>query len=198
MITKIIFDYGGVFTNGSRADFVVRSLGTSKDKRSALQGLFKSNFIRQAAEGRWTTNQIVSHLQRRLGHEDAIKIRDTLTQACKPDLRLLKIIRQLKERYRIFIISDSLPPYSEYVVREFDSIIDDFFLSDQMGTRKSGRLFALVEAENPGLFANSVYIDDREQNLVPAKRLGSIGLLFKSTEELVEDLNKLGIDVKNN
>lgn len=198
MIENIIFDYGGVFTSASRADFVVRSLGTTRDKRWLLHEFFNSEFIRQAAEGKWSTNQIVSRLQRCLGHADTIEIRDVLIKACKPDSRLLKILNQLKERYRVFIISDSLPPYSEYVAREFDCILDGLFLSDQMGSRKSGRLFTLVEKVNPGLFINSVYIDDREQNLVSAQRRGSVGLLFNSTEDLVKDLDKLGIHIETN
>lgn len=196
MIENIIFDYGGVFTRGSRADFVVRSLGTSRDKRSVLRAFFDSDFIRQAAEGKWSTDQVVRRLQRHVGHADITQIRDVLTQACKPNTRLLKILYQLKERYSVFIISDSLPPYSEYLVREFDCLLDGLFLSDQMGARKSGPLFTLVETVSPGLFVNSVYIDDREKNLISAERLGSVGLLFKSTEDLIEDLNKLGVDAK--
>ena len=96
------------------------------------------------------------------------------------------------------MISDSLPPYSEYLVREFDSVLDGLFLSDQMGARKSGQLFTLVEKVCPGLFVNSVYIDDREKNLISAESRGSVGLLFKSTEDLIRDLKKLGIDVKAN
>ena len=198
MIEKIIFDYGGVFTSGSRADFVVRSLGTSKDQRSVLRAFFESNFIKEAAEGKWSTNQVASRLQRHLRHTDIAQIRDVLAQACKPDTRLLKILNQLKERYRVFMISDSLPPYSEYLVREFDSVLDGLFLSDQMGARKSGQLFTLVEKVCPGLFVNSVYIDDREKNLISAESRGSVGLLFKSTEDLIRDLKKLGIDVKAN
>ena len=198
MIEKIIFDYGGVFTSGSRADFVVRSLGTSKDQRSVLRAFFESNFIKEAAEGKWSTNQVTSRLQLHLRHTDIAQIRDVLAQACKPDTRLLKILNQLKERYRVFMISDSLPPYSEYLVREFDSVLDGLFLSDQMGARKSGQLFTLVEKVCPGLFVNSVYIDDREKNLISAESRGSVGLLFKSTEDLIRDLKKLGIDVKAN
>jgi FMN phosphatase YigB (HAD superfamily) len=195
VIEKIIFDYGGVFTKGSRADSVMRSLGRSKEKHLALQKFFESNFTRQAAEGKWSTNQFVSRLQAHLGEEDPNRVHDVLTQACEPDTQLLGVLSQLKGRYRIFILSDSLPPYSEYLVREFTHIVDALFLSDQMGARKSGQLYNLAETAFPGLFINSVYIDDREPNLLPAKSRGAVGLLFKSTEDLIQDLHKLGVNV---
>lgn len=193
MIEKIIFDYGGVFTKGSRATFVASSLGSSSEQRSALLEFFGSDFIRQAAEGKWSTTQIISRLQALLGDVNASRIQDVLTQACEPDIQLISVLNQLKARYRVFVISDSLPPYSEYVTQEFAQTVDGLFMSDQLGARKSGQLYTRAEIAYPGLFTNSVYIDDRELNLPAARSRGAVGLLFTSTEDLVEDLHRLGV-----
>ncbi len=195
MIEKIIFDYGGVFTKHSRSSFVARSLGATSEHQTALLNFFRSEFIRHAAEGKYSTKQIISRLQDLLGDVSASTIQDVLSQSCEPDIEFLSVLNQLKVRYRVFVISDSLPPYSTYVTQNLAHTIDDFFMSDQLGSRKSGQLFALTESVHPGLFVNSVYIDDRESNLAEARRRGAAVLLFKSTKALVEDLHRLGVDL---
>lgn len=196
MIERIIFDYGGVFTKGSRAKFVACSLGSTSEQRSALLEFFETDFIRQAAEGKYSTMQLVSRLQTILGDINASTIQYVLEQACEPDKQLLSVLNQLKARYRVFVISDSLPPYSEFLMREFAHTVDGLFMSDQLGARKAGQLYALAEMAYPGLFTNSIYIDDRELNLPAATSRGAVGLLFKSTEGLVEDLHRLGVAIE--
>ena len=195
MIEKIIFDYGGVITKGSRTNFVASSLSTSSEQRSTLREFFRSDFIKQAAEGKWSSMQIVSRLQVLLGDVNSSSINDVLTQACEPDRQMLSLLKQLKARYRVFVISDSLPPYTEYVRQEFADNVDGIFMSDQLGARKSGLLYTLAEETFPGLFTNSVYIDDRESNLPAVRGRGAVGLLFKSMECLVKDLLRLGVVV---
>lgn len=194
MINKVIFDYGGVFTKHSRATFVARSLGDTSEHQSAILDFFRSNFIKHAAEGKYSTEEIISHLQEILGDVSASTIQDVLSQSCEPDTEILSVLSQLKVRYRIFVISDSLPPYTAYVTQNLAHIVDDFFMSDQLGARKSGQLFELAETVHPGIFVNSVYIDDRESNLAEASRRGAAVLPFKSTKTLVEDLHRLGVD----
>jgi len=70
------------------------------------------------------------------------------------------------------------------------------FLSDQLGERKPGPLYRRAEALHPGLFKNSVYIDDRASNLPAAISRGAVGLHFTSIEALMEDLRSLGIAVE--
>jgi len=110
MIEKIIFDYGGVFTQGSRADFVAQLLGASQAQQAELLAFFRSGFIKQAAKGEWSTAQILDRLQALLGGLDQDAVHHALTQACTPDIRMLQLVGHLKASYPIFLISDSLPP----------------------------------------------------------------------------------------
>lgn len=197
MIEKIIFDYGGVLTKGSRSAFVTDSLGDSREQQKALLEFFKSDFIMQAAEGKHSSDEVLIRLQLILGEDSVSRIQNILTSACKPDSQLLHLLKQLKVSYRVYVISDSLPPYSEYLLKELTHIVDGLFLSDQLGSRKSGHLFTLAETVCPNLFVNSVYIDDREINLGTPKARGAIGLLFKSKDSLIKDLNRLGAVFEN-
>jgi putative hydrolase of the HAD superfamily len=40
-----------------------------------------------------------------------------------------------------------------------------------------------------------IYIDDLDKNIPPAKKLGMKTILFKNTKQLVEKLNKLGVNI---
>lgn len=51
-----------------------------------------------------------------------------------------------------------------------------------------------AQAMSPGLFARSVYIDDRKANLAAAVSLGAVGLHFTGVPALLNDLHALGVD----
>lgn len=195
MIQKLIFDYGGVFTKGSRAKYVAKALAPTPEQQEEIRQFLGSEFIKQAAEGKWTTPQVLERLQDMLDDADTDKISRVLAQACKPDAQMLHLLHSLKARYPVFLISDSLPPYSEYINEKFAHVFDGLFLSDRLGERKSGQLYDRAEGLHPGLFTRSVYIDDRAANLPGAVSRGAVGLLFKSPEALVEDLLLLGVSI---
>lgn len=193
MITKIICDYGGVFTTRSRTTFIASALAKSLEQRTIILDFFESDFIKRAAIGKKTTAQIVSCLQNLLENTEDTRIRDALWQACEPDLQMMAILRRLVTRYSVFVMSDSLPPFTACVTKLLGQYVDGFFLSDQLGARKSDGLFALAELLHPALFKDSVFIDDREVNLVEARRRGACALCFKSTNSLITDLRKVGV-----
>lgn len=193
MIEKIIFDYGGVFTNGSRAAFVARELSATEEQRQEVLKFLGSDFIKEAAEGKHSGVELLERLQALLGGMDSARIRATFARACEPDPQLLQLVQSLRQRYPIFLVSDSLPFYTDYIRENLTDVFEGIFMSDQLGVRKSGGLFERTEAMSPGLFARSVYIDDRKANLAAAVSLGAVGLHFTGVHALVIDLQALGV-----
>ena len=75
-------------------------------------------------------------------------------------------------------------------------LFDVFFSSCWLGVRKPTkviyeRVLGMTQAEP----ASSVFVDDREQNLAPARALGMQTILFTSAEQLSRSLVELGFDV---
>lgn len=194
MINKIIFDYGGVFTQGSRAAYVAQALGATAEQQASLRAFLASGFIKQAAKGEWSAEQVVDRICELLHGTGPEQVLLALDEACRPDPQMLQLLERLKARYPVFLISDSLPPYSAYINKNLGHLFNGLFLSDQLGERKSGQLYERAQTLQPGLFEGSVYIDDRAANLPPAQALGAIGVLFTTPQALLADLRSLGVE----
>lgn len=83
-------------------------------------------------------------------------------------------------------------------VRSFGlrEIFDVFFTSCWLGMRKPARQMyerVLGMTQWEGEPQCALFVDDREQNLVPARALGMKTIRFQSAEQLAGDLSKLGL-----
>lgn len=203
MIRKIIFDYGGVFTVGSRAEIIAKILSKDKAGQTQIKKFFSSDFIRQAATGKYSDKQIILELQQliidSLDKNATGKVIDTaFAQACHPQAEIIQLLKQLQGNYHLYLLSDSIAPYSNYILNNLSSYFIDIFLSDKMGLRKSNGLYELAKIACPDLFVNAVYIDDRPNNVAIATNYGAFGILFQSLEALYKELSTLGVNIKLN
>ena len=77
-----------------------------------------------------------------------------------------------------------------------DEIFDAFLSSCWLGLRKPTRKFydrALSIAQ--AVPERSLFIDDREQNIVPAQSLGMHTILYQSADQLRAELNRIGVQL---
>lgn len=97
-------------------------------------------------------------------------------------------------RYCMMTLNNESAELNEFRVRAFGLVplFEAFISSCYLGVRKPFRRFynrALGIAQcDPAL---SVFIDDRQQNLTPAKSMGMNVLLFKSASQLRADLEQV-------
>jgi putative hydrolase of the HAD superfamily len=198
MIQNIIFDFGGVFINldteavprGLRrygmtdpgADLVSLSAGYEKgemDSKTFLSG------VKQAIPG---------------SKEQEIREIWNATIADFP-MRRLDFLIKLKNagRYRMFLLSNTNALHIEQV-REtmgkdvfdrFRGCFDAFYLSHEIGMRKPDpEIFSFV-LENHGLQPeNTLFIDDTEEHIEGAKRLGINTWHLAVHKESILELNK--------
>lgn len=192
-IKNIIFDYGGVFTNGSRTALVSKALGKTSQEQATIRQFFSSNFVKQAARGEWTTSELIAHLQSYIEHARSELICQALGQACAADAQMLRLVERLKRRYQVYLISDSLPPYSDFINLHYSPLFEQLFLSDRIGVRKSEGLFQQAQRACAHLYEQTIYIDDREKNLKLLEDKGVTGMLFTSYKKLIADLQQHGI-----
>ena len=112
--------------------------------------------------------------------------------------RLRRGIRGRPTRVRMATLNNESRELNEYRIRCFGlgDLFDVFFSSCWLGVRKPTkviyeRVLGMTQAEP----ASSVFVDDREQNLAPARALGMQTILFTSAEQLSRSLIQLGFDV---
>jgi len=122
-----------------------------------------------------------------------------------PSPRSLDVVRRLRQnirgrpaRVRMATLNNESRELNEHRIRIFGlcELFDVFFSSCWLGVRKPTRqiyehVLGMTQA-NP---ASSVFVDDREQNLAPARALGMKTILYTSADELASALGELGFDL---
>lgn len=114
----------------------------------------------------------------------------------KRNKKLYKKIFSLKKKgYKIAILSDQWPPSKRALmpkkyVKHFDAVV----VSCDVGVRKPDLKIYKITLKKLHLPAKNVlFIDNREWNLAPAKKLGMKTILFKDNEQLFKALEKMGV-----
>src|SRR5262249_2611751 len=99
-------------------------------------------------------------------------------------------------RYRLMTLNNESAELNQHRIDVFglSDIFTAFFSSCWVGVLKPARriyevALAMAQAQPDA----SVFIDDRERNLEPARALGMRTIAFKDVGKLREDLGKLGV-----
>jgi len=109
---------------------------------------------------------------------------------------VLKIMKQLKSKHRLVLLSNTDVMRFGFVKRKFPEILifDAYVLSYEVGLMKPHPniyIEALKKAHSRP--EEAVFIDDREENVQAAFELGIQAVHFKSKTDLALELKKLGL-----
>jgi putative hydrolase of the HAD superfamily len=106
------------------------------------------------------------------------------------------LARQLKNTYKLFLLSNVNRLHFEYIHKKFDiiKIFDEIILSFMVGAIKPDRLiFEDVIRRAGGDRTKLLYIDDREDLIKEATSLGIDSIRYEGAEKLKETLKKKGV-----
>jgi len=203
-IRHVFFDIGGVLaTNGW--DREQRKVAVEKFKLDASE--FQSRHEEMVAPLEQGQISLDEYLDIAVFHEPREftkqEFRDFIFAQSKPNPETIAIARSIAEgcRYWVMTMNNEGEDLNKHRICTFglDEFFDAFLSSCWLGLRKPARGFydrALgISAARP---AESVLIDDRLQNLAPARALGMHTIHFQSTAALVEELAVLGVEFNIN
>jgi putative hydrolase of the HAD superfamily len=200
-ITHLFFDVGGVLgTPGWESAYRMQA---------ALRfGLDRADFerrhqavVQDFEEGRLT---LAEYLDRAVFHQPRAFSRAAffafMRRRSRPHPEALALARALRAtgRYRLMTINNESAELNEYRLRCFGLIglFDAFFSSCWVGAMKPApRIYEVALEISQAVPERSVFIDDREENLVPARALGMHALRFTGVRRLAADLTALGVAV---
>ena len=103
-------------------------------------------------------------------------------------------------RYRLMTINNESAELNAHRLRQFGlvGIFATFFSSCWLGvTKPARRIYALALSMSQARPEESVFIDDREQNLPPARALGMHTIRYTGGDQLLADLAALGIAIED-
>ena len=200
MIKTIAFDLGGVyFTNG--LDRAVKLISENyfvdeKEVRKALHGALG----RQLRRGEITELDFWNKAIERWGiEEDPLFLGHVWSSGYIPREGLIKIIEDLKKAgYGVFFLSNFFEEWIKSFEERYHFLenFDGGVFSCRVSSAKPETEIYERLLEKVGDSPNEIlFIDDEEPNLEPAKELGIDTILFKNTEQLIEELKKYEIKI---
>ncbi|MEW5901901.1 MAG: HAD family phosphatase [Acidobacteriota bacterium] len=134
-----------------------------------------------------------SLLGARIGYDDFFAAYTNVFCLNQPVLDLLK---RLKGKYRLVLLSNTDPVRFGFVKKNFPEILffDDYVLSYEVGAMKPDAKIYQEAMKKAGAPASEcVFIDDMEENVAGASVLGLKAILYKPETDLEKELRSHGI-----
>jgi putative hydrolase of the HAD superfamily len=199
-LTHVFFDVGGVLgTNGwdrhERARAVQRFALDAEDlerRHEDAVGIFET--------GQMTLDEYLDDTvfcePRSFSRED---FKAFMREQSQPFPESIQVARDLAEagRHVLMTLNNESAELNLHRLRSFGllPLFSAFFSSCWMGVAKpSRRIYEAARDLSQAEPARSVFVDDRPQNLVPARALGMHTVLFKDAAQLRRDLAALGVE----
>ena len=122
------------------------------------------------------------------------------SRSCPETLDLLASIGRAGRRLFASLNNEGLE-LNEYRIEKFNlrSYFLVFFSSCYLGVRKPDpRIYGLALKITQRKPEECIFIDDREENVEPARELGIHGIQFQTVAQLRDDLARLGVTADGN
>ena len=197
MIRAIIFDFGRVISAQKPPSLFRRyeeDLGLKPDTINSI--MFDSQAWQDALTGRETEEGFWYAIGPELGLSspreiDAFRRRYRDDEAINPGV--VHLMRQLKGRYKLAVLSNSPPNLAQWLVDwGIHDMFDVVFCSGDEGLVKPDPAAFKVVLERLEVGPEeAIFIDDTMDHVMAARMLGLKGILFTTPEALAEQLDDL-------
>lgn len=200
MITALFCDIGGVFlSNAWDRHSRARAAGIYRLDRQEYERLHA------AAVTAFETGQISldQYLERTLFYQPRTFTKENFkefvlaqSQACPESLAVLQSLAQSK-RYLIAALNNESLDLNHYRIQRFGlrDYFSVFFSSCYIGVRKPDEaIYRMALRMTQRAPEESAFIDDREENVVAAQRVGMRGIQYQNPKQLRGELVDMGVE----
>lgn len=196
-IRTIIFDLGGVYLNRGiwifRKKYLVGKYGIDEDlARDSFLRHYKQYFSGKIGEEEFWKRHLKDI---NLGVDWNI-LREELLESFEPQKGMPNLISKLRKNYKVGLLSDQTKEWWPYLDKKYgiSGNFDFVIISSLTGFHKPQPEIYKIAIENANCGAEEcLFIDDLENNLVPARDLGMKTILFENPKQIKKDLENLGI-----
>ena len=194
----IVFDLGNTVIRFDHSISAAKIANLFKlDSKKIYDIFFDSEITRAFDRGMLSPRQFHEEASVLLGiklpYKDFAKI---WTDIFWEDESVCKLVRELKSKYRLFLLSNINRLHFEYIEKKFDiiKVFDELVLSFIVGAVKPERLiFEDVIKRAGGDKSGILYIDDREDLIKVASAMGIDSIRFEGADSLKKELVERGI-----
>jgi epoxide hydrolase-like predicted phosphatase len=206
LIKAVIFDLGGVLIKSAFTSFSLE-IAAVFDVSAALVDKALRKHWPDYLTGKIAREEFWHCFAQDTGLEDdADRFENSMLSSCPLDVETYKIVKQLKGRYFLVLLTNVAKEWLEHVRKRYllNRIFNEIFASYEMGaakphdfeTKQDYTLFYRLVLKQIGFKVEEcVFIDDHEENLKPAAELGMHVIHFKDASQLKQQLRKLGVAI---
>lgn len=186
MIKEVIFDCFGVLTQDGWLGF----LKTYANDENIEQLRYLNH---QADKGLISYQEFLNEASRLCGVAEEV-VHQKVSTDLHLNTEMFELIKSLKEKYKIGLISNVGSPIENYLPPEWIELFDHITLSYKVGAIKpSPEIYEAHLGESGSEAEQAVFIDDREPNVVEAHNLGIHGIWFRNINQLKDELQALHV-----
>lgn len=194
MITTFLFDLGGVlFTNGTK-QFITELAKRYSLSEESVKNIIDGDLGTQYREGGITRDEFWTKVKVKLAISESVgSLEKQWIQGYEIIYETKNCIKELSAKYNVFYLSDNVKERVEALDRRFQfiSLFKGGVFSHEVGVRKPDpKIYTFALSKAHALPSETVFIDDKESNLDPAKKMGITPLLFTTPEQLRRDIEK--------
>jgi 2-haloacid dehalogenase len=197
-IKNIIFDFGNVFIEWNPRN-IFRKASSDKEVEYIMQNVYSEEWNNNLDRGITFAENEMSLCERYPQHSEYIKAFHThwyesLGEENPESVTLLSDLQ--KASYKTYGLSnwsaETFPPTRK--AHPFFNTLDGIILSSEVKVCKPNPEIYRILLDRYGLLPEeSVFIDDRQENVDAAKNLGIYAILFRTAQQVRKDLNNLEI-----
>jgi len=196
MIKAVIFDFGGVVKKSEQGFYkdISKVYGVSEQE---FVGVFKKP-LAQLNRADISEQELWDKISQKLNVPTPENVRELFKQAYRTNLYLfpeiIELIKELKEKkIRTAVLSNVIKIHAE-VIREnkgYD-LFDKVILSCEVGLVKpEKKIYQIALSELGTEPKQAIFIDDREDNLLPAQEMGIRTVLAVNPEQVVKEVKQI-------
>lgn len=197
MIRNVVFDIGWVFVRLNHRpflDFLAAHGADAPDLGSVLARIALEDHECGRLDGRGLLERCAALAPRPMSLEAA---RASWVSMFDLQPAMVDLARRLSERYRVYLLSNVGDLHWEHLSREYQlhrighgalpSFVAGVMKPDEGIYAEAERRFSLIPAE-------TVFIDDRPENIATARRRGWHGIVHEGYDTTVPALRDLGVE----
>lgn len=197
MIKAIVFDYGGVVSDGGAGNTIAADLASALSVDQALmQAAFRQAWAR-FVRGKVDEPRFWQMIEQSIGRPipDAQRLIWSGWDAMKPRPEMIAFISALRANgHTVGLVSNTVP-FTAGAIQERNgyALFAPCILSYEVGYAKPDiEIYQLLLQQLPDTKPHEIlYVDDLEVCLAPAKQLGMHTILATSTRQIIDDVAEL-------
>lgn len=198
MIKTLIFDLGGVVLNRGLWLFRKYLIKTYSVTDEQTINILIKKYYGNYFSGKMTEENYWNYSLKDLGiTADWKKLKLQLLNYYKPNDGMFDLLDTIRIKgYKCILLSDQTKDWWFELNKKWhiESHFDECIISAIIGINKPDeQIYQIALEKSKTLAKDALFIDDLEDNLVPARKLGLKTILFRNTNQLYKDLASFGI-----